>query len=129
MLARAGFEVSAAAGPDEAILAADSAAQPFDLLLSDVVMPGMRGPELAIRLRSTRPELRVLLVSGYAEEIVEGDRDDSLPFLAKPFSAESLLTAVDAALAPGDGGSTSSKPAGSAVDLVQSGPHGKGMAR
>ena len=100
VLARAGFDVTTAAGPDEAILAAESMTEPIDLLLSDVVMPGMRGPELAIRLRRTRPGLRVLLVSGYAEEIVEGGRDDSVPFLAKPFSAESLLSAVDAALGP-----------------------------
>jgi DNA-binding NtrC family response regulator len=61
----------------------------------------MRGPELAKRLRSTRPGLKVLLVSGYAEEIVESGRTDSLPFLAKPFSAESLLAAVDAAMGHG----------------------------
>jgi PAS domain S-box-containing protein len=131
VLARAGFDVTAAAGPDEAILEAESTTEPFDLLLSDVVMPGMRGPELAIRLRSRQPGLRVLLASGYAEEIVEGGRDDSQPFLAKPFSAESLLAAVDAAL--GSAGSAavaggSSGSAGSSGVLVESGPHPDSVA-
>jgi len=98
VLARAGFDVISAAGPDEAILAAESSTDGFDLLLTDVVMPGMRGPQLATRLRARQPDLRVLLVSGYAEEIVEGERDASLPFLAKPFSAESLLAAIELAM-------------------------------
>jgi CheY-like chemotaxis protein len=98
VLARAGFDVISAAGPDEAILAAESSTDRFDLLLTDVVMPGMRGPQLATRLRARQPDLRVLLVSGYAEEIVEGERDASLPFLAKPFSAESLLAAIELAM-------------------------------
>jgi PAS domain S-box-containing protein len=140
VLARAGFEVTAAAAPDEAILAAESMTEPIDLLLTDVVMPGMRGPELAIRLRASRPGLRVLLVSGYAEEIVEGARDDSLPFLAKPFSAESLLAAVDAAIGPGRssgdgrGSAGSADPEASGTDgsggfLVESGPCPEGMSR
>ena len=125
VLARAGFEVTAAAGPDEAILEAESTTEPFDLLLSDVVMPGMRGPELAIRLRSRQPGLRVLLASGYAEEIVEGGRDDSQPFLAKPFSAESLLAAVDAALGSAGTGGVAGESSGSDSSgvLVESGPH------
>jgi PAS domain S-box-containing protein len=133
VLSRAGFDVTAAADPDEAILAAESMMEPIDLLLSDVVMPGMRGPELAIRLRRSRPGLRVLLVSGYAEEIVEGDRDDMLPFLAKPFSADSLLTAVDAAMSPGPvdpAGDTLAGPADkqapeaddASVNLIDAGP-------
>jgi PAS domain S-box-containing protein len=137
VLARAGFDVTVAADPDEAILAADSMTEPIDLLLTDVVMPGMRGPQLAIRLRSTRPGLRVLLVSGYAEEIVEGGRDDSVPFLAKPFSAESLIAAVDAAMSPGGSGPGGGErsPSGEADEsnpspgvLVESGPHREGMA-
>jgi DNA-binding response OmpR family regulator len=99
VLARAGFEVTTAAGPDEAILAAESMTEPIDLLLSDVVMPGCAARSWRSGSPDAGPGLRVLLVSGYAEEIVEGGRDDSLPFLAKPFSAESLLAAVDAALA------------------------------
>jgi PAS domain S-box-containing protein len=140
VLARAGFEVTTAAGPDEAILAAESMTEPIDLLLSDVVMPGMRGPELAIRLRQNRPGLHVLLVSGYAEEIVEGGRDDSVPFLAKPFSAESLLSAVDAAISPephDPGERALSGPADPdapesdepAVNLVEAGPRHQGVPR
>jgi DNA-binding NtrC family response regulator len=132
VLVRAGFDVTAAAGPDEAILAAASMVEPPDLLLTDVVMPGMRGPELATHLRRTRPGLRVLLVSGYAEEIVEGGRDDSVPFLAKPFSAESLLTAVDAALAsPVDGLDSMEPPSADDVAslLLNAGPSGPGVAR
>jgi CheY-like chemotaxis protein len=141
VLARAGFEVTSAAGPDEAILAAESMSEPPDLLLSDVVMPGMRGPELAIRLRVNRPNLKVLLVSGYAEEIVESGRED-WPFLAKPFSADSLLAAVDAAMTP-DGladldGAARELPAPATTDdpepdgtvdvLAKPGPHAKGVA-
>jgi len=103
VLSRAGFDVIAADGPDEAIAAAEGMAESLDLLLTDVVMPDMRGPELADRLRRDRPSLRVLLVSGYAEEIVEANRDRATkPFLAKPFSAGALLAAVDEALALGE---------------------------
>jgi len=98
VLARAGFDVTGASCPDDAILAFDAMTEPIDLLVTDVVMPEMRGPELAARLRQRQPGLKVLLVSGYAEEIVEVGRDESVPFLAKPFSVESLLRAVDEAM-------------------------------
>jgi PAS domain S-box-containing protein len=101
VLVRAGFEVTAAADPGEAIIAAETDPEPYDLLLTDVVMPGMRGPELARRLRNSRPDLRVLLASGYAQEIVDSDRHED-PLLAKPFSPETLLAAVDAVMGPAD---------------------------
>jgi len=101
VLVRAGFDVIAAADPGEAIIAAETGPEPFDLLLTDVVMPGMRGPELARRLRISHPGLRVLLASGYAQEIVDSDRHED-PLLAKPFSPETLLAAVDAVMGPGD---------------------------
>jgi CheY-like chemotaxis protein len=129
VLTRAGFDVTAAAGPDEAILAAESMTEPPDLLLSDVVMPGMRGPELAVVLRRSRPDLRVLLVSGYAEEIVESGRDDSVPFLAKPFSAESLLIAVDAAMGTTSDVEIIAAPAATPDLLIGAGPLDKGVAR
>jgi two-component system cell cycle sensor histidine kinase/response regulator CckA len=127
VLARAGFDVTAAAGPDEAILAFESMTEPIDLLVTDVVMPEMRGPELAALLKDRQPGLRVLLVSGYAEEIVEVGRDASVPFLAKPFSVESLLNAVDAAMER-DGGMSVGEPRSAPTDLVESGPPSGGMA-
>ena len=71
--------------------------RPFDLLLTDVVMPGMTGIELARRLLVLDPGLRVLFMSGYAEDMA---RSTSLPgpFLAKPFTPDALVRAVDEAL-------------------------------
>jgi two-component system, cell cycle sensor histidine kinase and response regulator CckA len=68
------------------------------LLLTDVVMPGMKGPELANRLRAMRPGMRVLMMSGYAADVVTGQdlKDGSL--VAKPFSPASLARAVRGAL-------------------------------
>jgi len=66
----------------------------IDLLITDVVMPQMRGPALAERLRRTRPRLRVLYISGYtADEEVPQDA-----LLPKPFSARSLAERVDSLL-------------------------------
>ena len=70
----------------------------IDLLISDVLMPGMSGPELVDRARRQRPDLPVLLLSGYpADEIPHGEEADQRArrFLQKPFSAEALATAVE----------------------------------
>ena len=65
----------------------------LDLLLTDVVMPGMSGTELADHLGRERPELRVLYTSGYTDDAVLGAVAAS-PFLAKPFTPDALLRAV-----------------------------------
>jgi two-component system, cell cycle sensor histidine kinase and response regulator CckA len=65
-----------------------------DLLVSDVVMPGMDGPSLAAELRGRHPGLRVLLMSGYSPEHALGGAASSDPLLPKPFVAEDLLHAV-----------------------------------
>jgi PAS domain S-box-containing protein len=98
-LSHAGYTVLTAADGTEALtLAADQ--DDIDLLLSDVVMPGMTGPELARRFAADRPSCRVLLMSGYAEGLI--DRHGMLPpgtaLLAKPFTTAELLTAVRAAV-------------------------------
>ena len=80
-------------------------------------------------MRRTRPGLRVLLVSGYAEEIVESGRDDSVPFLAKPFSAESLLTAVDAAmLTEPDAEASATAQLDAGAKIADPGPFPEGVA-
>jgi DNA-binding response OmpR family regulator len=66
------------------------------LLLSDVVMPGMSGPELAEVVREQRPGVRVLFMSGYPADVVtaKGTLPDSADYLQKPFTAEELLRRV-----------------------------------
>ncbi|MFC6607194.1 ATP-binding protein [Amorphoplanes digitatis] len=98
-LTHAGYTVITAADADEALtVAADH--DTIDLLLTDVVMPGTTGPDLARRFATDRPASRVLLMSGYAEGLI--DHHGMLPpgttLLAKPFTATQLLTAVRTAV-------------------------------
>lgn len=69
---------------------------PIDLLVTDVVMPGMNGPELADRVQALRPDIRVLYVSGYADSHLVRDRIDAQGrmLVGKPFSPDQLLAAV-----------------------------------
>ena len=90
MLERQGYRVILAA--DAADAERISAGSHFDLLIADAKMPSMTGQELARRLRTIHPELRVLFVSGY-EEIPQGEAQPTLPtegYIYKPFSADSL---------------------------------------
>jgi YesN/AraC family two-component response regulator len=73
----------------------------IDLLLTDVVMPGMSGFALASRVAELRPEIKVLYISGYADDydmIREGLTDSGQPFLLKPFSQAELFRRLDAVL-------------------------------
>jgi two-component system cell cycle sensor histidine kinase/response regulator CckA len=95
-LGRAGYRVLAAADAAEALRLAREHAGSIDLVVTDVVMPGMPGPELVARLEATRPELRVLYVSGYTEHAAlhAGVSERSVSFLAKPFGVEALTRRV-----------------------------------
>lgn len=97
VLGRLGYTVLAAASGTDALHLAESWAGAIDLLLSDMVMPGMTGRELAGRLRAARPETRILLMSGYSEELVAAE-DDKTPFIGKPFTPVELAMAVRSAL-------------------------------
>ena len=69
---------------------------PFDLVFSDVVMPGMSGFDLAEELRRLRPEVPILLTTGYSDRLnEEGPR--GLPVLSKPYSLDQLATALSQA--------------------------------
>jgi PAS domain S-box-containing protein len=99
-LGRAGHAVVEAAGPSDALAISAERLRSLDLLVTDVVMPGIRGDELARRLRALRPDLRVLFMSGYTgEDFVRGEADPATGFLPKPFSPGALLEAVDGLLA------------------------------
>ncbi len=99
ILEAAGYEVRVAGAADEALALA--AERSPGLLITDVVLPGLDGPDLAERLRASHPELRVLFVSGHAQTEVAG-RVALAPgtlFLQKPYSREALLQAVARAFA------------------------------
>jgi PAS domain S-box-containing protein len=101
MLGEMGFEVLEAGSAEEALQAVRAGA-PLDLLVTDHLMPGMSGAELARQARALRPDLPVLIVSGYAE--LEGIAPD-LPRLVKPFRvaelAERMSTLMPAAAPAG----------------------------
>ena len=96
ILAGAGYQVIVAANGPEALAAASAHAGPIDLLLSDVVMPQMPGTELAERLLAQRPSVRVLLMSGFAQPILDagGHLDAGVNLIEKPFSGPALLAEV-----------------------------------
>lgn len=88
-----GHEVVEARSAEEAVLLA-SGGEKLDLLLSDLVLPGMSGRDLAARLSQKRPELRVLFVSGYPRAGTQSP-EESPPFFLKPFDHQQLLRRVE----------------------------------
>jgi two-component system cell cycle sensor histidine kinase/response regulator CckA len=95
-LRKGGYTVLTAANGDEARRLIDGSQQSIDMVLSDVVMPQLGGPELARYLASSRPDLRVLLMTGYSDYPVDsGDnRIENHLVIMKPFHPRELLAAV-----------------------------------
>jgi DNA-binding NtrC family response regulator len=107
ILKRHGYRVINAHNAGEALLLCERHQGPIDLLLTDVVMPHMSGAELAKRLAETRPELKVLYMSGYTDDSIlrHGVLESEMMFLQKPFTSESLtrkVREVIGAAAPAD---------------------------
>ncbi len=89
-LSRAGYEITACPGGEEG-LAVITGGGEFDLVVSDVVMPGMDGPAMVRAIRELRPEIPVLFMSGYAEENLRSEIDiPDMHFIAKPFSVAAI---------------------------------------
>lgn len=91
-----GYNVLQARNGAEALQMAVAHSDPIDLVVSDVIMPGMSGPELAQKLSLFHPEIKVLYVSGYtADAVPQGILNNTrAPFLSKPFSRDALLQNV-----------------------------------
>lgn len=111
ILEKGGFRVRDAATPAAALALFEEDPAGARLLLSDVVMPGMNGFDLAERILAVRPDLPVLFMSGYTTEDLfqRGIRDAGRPFLAKPFRPPELVEMVRRVLdeAGGQGGGSS----------------------
>jgi two-component system cell cycle sensor histidine kinase/response regulator CckA len=96
LLRRYGHQVLEAGDPDEGETVAAACAGALDLLVTDVVMPGRSGAELADQLTAARPELKVLYMSGYTENAIvhQGALDDGVAFVSKPFEPNAFLAKV-----------------------------------
>ncbi len=100
ILEAAGYNVLESADPQEAILRARDHEGRLDLVLTDVIMPHMSGPELVAAVRTLRPEIKALFMSGYTSDAIgrHGVIDAHVHFLQKPFNSDALLTSVRTAL-------------------------------
>ncbi|HLP43504.1 MAG TPA: response regulator, partial [Fibrobacteria bacterium] len=96
ILAGEGYRVVEAANGPAALQAFTAGGQAVDLVLSDILMPGMSGRELVQALKSLRPDLKVIFMSGYIDDeaFAVGLGSGSAPFLAKPFSPTNLIAKV-----------------------------------
>lgn len=101
MLEHYGYNVYTA-NPARAILIAEQYRGGIDLLLTDVMMPEMNGFELAQRIKSVVPDIKVLFMSGYSTDVISDDTiiQDGVNFIQKPFSFKALSVAVHALLNP-----------------------------
>nr|MDQ5837125.1 response regulator [Acidobacteriota bacterium] len=91
-----GYRVLVAANGGAALLICERHEGPIPLLVTDVVMPEMRGRELAARLAHMRPEMKVLYISGYTDASVAGQEsfEDRSDFIQKPFTPAALARKV-----------------------------------
>lgn len=98
MLIQDGHDVTVATNAEEALLLAEKAATDFDVMVTDVVMPGMSGIELAKELRQRSPRTAIVFVSGYPRDVVGRQGELGGPLIEKPFTIEALRAAIAKAL-------------------------------
>ena len=99
ILEQHGYRVLAAPDGEEALRIFEQCGHRIDLLISDVVMPRMRGPELAAHLRRRQPLINVLFISGYTDSSITSQLvSEGSHFLQKPFAVGALVRAVNEAL-------------------------------
>lgn len=103
VLTRLGYEVQAFPSGEEAIKALALHTGPLDLLITDVIMPGINGRVTAEQARALRPDLKVLFTSGYTENVIahHGVLDSGIEFIAKPYTPQALAQKVRGVLESG----------------------------
>ena len=102
LLEKEGYSVIEARNGCDALLLSQQHAGPIQLMVTDVVMPEMSGPQIAKQLTAFRPDMKVLFLSGYTDDAIvrHGILDDGVPFLQKPFTKGGLLRKVREVLGP-----------------------------
>lgn len=108
MLANGGYQYLEAGDGQEALQLLEDSPLPFHLVLTDIVMPGMNGVELAHHLNRIRPEVRVVFMSGYADDPLMNKIEQGAVLLSKPFTATALLDAIRQSLDGHCGGPSTS---------------------
>ncbi len=105
VLVQSGYEVLEANGGGQGLESAQHHPGAIHLLLTDVVMPEMSGPALAEKLAASRPEMKVLFMSGYTDYVVDshGVLESSTQLLVKPYTRESLINKICTVMGPGQG--------------------------
>jgi two-component system cell cycle sensor histidine kinase/response regulator CckA len=95
-----GYNVMDVATGEEAVALVRKDNPPIDLLISDVIMPGMTGPQIVKELMTTHPALKLIFISGYTDDFLErsGPIGPEATLLAKPFHVESLIAAIHSTL-------------------------------
>ncbi|MFI5369520.1 MAG: response regulator, partial [Spirochaetia bacterium] len=104
ILDRRGYTVTDAASGEEAVEACRARTEGFQLLITDIVLSGMRGTEVADSVRSFFPNVRVMYMTGYADK-GDAPQQEDVPILQKPFSSTELLAQVKNTLAHAPGSS------------------------
>jgi CheY-like chemotaxis protein len=102
ILERYGYHVLAARNVHDALRFAQEGPEQIRLLLTDTIMPGMNGPELAKQVQSIRPEIKVLFMSGYTDKVISctAALESGTAFLQKPFTPQTLTRKVHEVLNP-----------------------------
>jgi PAS domain S-box-containing protein len=100
ILENSGCRVLEARNGGEGLNVSERHPGPIDLVISDVVMPELNGPDMIARIAANRPQAKFLYMSGYTEEAVLRTLDPEIPFLDKPFTAKELVRKVREALNP-----------------------------
>jgi two-component system, cell cycle sensor histidine kinase and response regulator CckA len=100
LLEAGGYTVLDAEGPEKALALVQSTPGSLDLVLTDMVMPRMGGPELARRITALKPEARVVFMSGYSDQAMgaQGMLEPDMRFLQKPFTMDALMRTIRQAL-------------------------------
>jgi DNA-binding NtrC family response regulator len=96
VLSAYGYDVLEASNGNAAISIAERHPNSIHLLITDIVMPGMNGRELADRLKKAQPGLKVLFMSGYTDKAIVHQQvlDEKMPFIQKPFGPQALVDKV-----------------------------------